>query len=428
MKKITAIIMILVMVFALCGCEQLAKLRGIELPELPNNSTVEPTATIAPNEPSAPVAVEPAEKNPTRVIVKISKTEREHFDPAEGNTPILNFAFESPFVDIKGRDEAANTINEFTAMLDETYCTGNDYGYGADFGENLLLEMATDNFTYAYETGSDLYLEFSSNRTVKVERADEQVLTLQYTTYTFTGAVHGNYGNRAFVFDTEDGSLVTLDRLTNNLDEFSAAVLEKMKDIAASDPELEFIDNRDETLQGLIREGSWYLDGNGLVIFANPYEIASYGQGIVSFKIPYSELAGLIDDMWIPAPADEEGELSVILQSEFQDGSMEVIDRIVTDDIGEELCLVASGTVYDVRVSEVGYADYNGEFYETEHLWNCSRLDNCAVQIKTMIPDGMPKLMISYTSADGSRINQLISQSGFDGNIILTDDSIVAVG
>ena len=54
-------------------------------------------------------------------------------------------------------------------------------------------------------------------------------------------------------------------------------------------------------------------------------------------------------------------------------------------------------------------------------------MTNCAVQISTVIPEGMPNLRISYRAEDGLRYLYL-TESGEDGSLILADDSIQAVG
>lgn len=430
MKKIISIAILFVMLFSLCACEQIEQLQGIELPELPKAETSEEPTGEAPKvqeQPAEATVSKLVEASPLRIIAAVTKTEEQFFDPAEGKQLILDFSYETPHVDILDRDEAANAINEYIAMLDETYCTGNDYGDGAGNGLNMLLELATDNFTYAYETGNDVSLELSSNRTVSVERADSAVLSLLYYSYLYMGGAHGEYNYRGYVFDTEDGSLVTLDKLLTDTEKFEDVALEYMKAAMAEDDEA-FPDVSDESLLGLVRDGSWYLGKSGVTIFPDLYEIASYADGIKMFEIPYETLAGLVNEKYLPPEYAGEGELSVIPQSEFEDGSMEVVDKIVTAENGEELCLIVSGTVYDVRISSVAYTDYTGKFYETAHLWNCSYMTDCAVQIQTMIPDGMPDMLISYRAADGTQVNRLLTQSGEDGSLILVEDDIAAVG
>ena len=99
---------------------------------------------------------------------------------------------------------------------------------------------------------------------------------------------------------------------------------------------------------------------------------------------------------------------------------------VTVSDEGQELCLVSLGNVYDVKLSQVEYMD---RFYETAQLWHCSYMNDCALQLKTLIPEGIPNLMLSYATADGASRSLLISQSGQDGSFTLVEEgSIEAVG
>lgn len=415
-KKIISAFLILMMAVSLCGCDSLSKLSEVELPPPPLIEDAEKASQTS-QEISGIEAPEKVNEPAAKVIVNITKTSEQHYDPATGEQLILDFSYETPRVDILWRDSAANAINEFIAMLDETYCTGNDYGNGSSDGLNMMLELAIDNFTYAYETGADINLEMSSNRSVSIERSDDAVLSLLYTTYTYKGGESGEYDYRAYVFDTENGSLVSFDTLASYNSELRQYVLDSLKDFAAKNPEIiDAGEITEETLDGLLA-GAWCLDDGGMKIFFNK------DNTLHLFVIPFSELDTLIDEKWLPKAKDGSGELTAISQSEFTDGSMEVVDKVFADSEGEDICLVVSGTVYDVNVTRVGYSDFNGTFYETEQLWNCSYMDDCVLQIRAAIPDGMPNLSVSYKTADEEFISLLISQSGEDGRIILVDDS-----
>ena len=102
-----------------------------------------------------------------------------------------------------------------------------------------------------------------------------------------------------------------------------------------------------------------------------------------------------------------------------------MIDKVVVDENGTALCIEAEGTVYDVRLSKVDYAD---RFYETALLWSCSYMNDCILQLNAAIPEGMPNLMVSYRDADGTQHKLLLTQSGEDGSYILSDENIEAVG
>ena len=428
MKKLFSIFLALAMLFALCSCDA-QEIREQLLPKAPEAEVVVQPVSTEPPAPAETPEPAPAAKEPTnRVIVTISKNVQEFYDPAEERQLILDFSYETPHVDILERDEAAAAINEYVSLLDETYCTGNDYGAGAGDGLNAMLELAIDNFTYAYETGTDVNLELSSNRRVSISRSDDSVLSLVYTTYVYKGGDKGETKTSSYVFDTESGDLLTLDMLAADRGAFDAAVLESMKAAAAADPVFSGVEGIDELLPGLLREGAWALTREGIEFVSDEHEFSQTVDGVFRAAVSYEQLAGLMDEKYLPVCGVEEGTVSVIPQADFQDGSMEVIDKVFVDNEGEDLCLVAEGTVYDVSLSRVGYTDFNGRFYQTRQLWNGSFMRDCVLQLRTMIPDGMPDLLLSYRTAAGEKVSRLITQSGEDGSIILIEDNIVAVG
>ena len=176
-----------------------------------------------------------------------------------------------------------------------------------------------------------------------------------------------------------------------------------------------------------MRDTNWYFDNDGMRIFSDLYEIAPYAAGIIEFSIPYDMLSGHIDEKWMKTQKTGSGSLTAMAQSDIQDGSVEIIDRVAVSDTGAEIAVAAEGTVYQAKLSEVEYV--NDGFIETKQLWAASQMKDCVLQIVTDIPDGMPNLMISYLDASGAEHDLLITQSGQDGSIILMDkDSVRAQG
>ena len=432
MKKIMALILVVALAATLCACDELEKLQQVELPPLP---TAEPSQEPETEPEASPEAEETPEPTPepqelgNRVIVSIKNNTEIHNAPDNEAQRILTFSYDTPQVHIEGNDAAAAAINDHIALLDELYYTGTGVGDGV----NALLEMALDNYSYAVDTGTELGLEYSSDRTVSVPRADNAVVSLVLSTYTYTGGVHGNYYDRGYVYDARTGELLTLEKLSDDLDSFSAFVRDYLLDLAANDEtyaSLANIEDQSAALTALLREGSWYFDKNGLVIFSDVYELASYAEGIISFTVPYEALEGYIKADWLPIQRGSgDGSFEVSLQSDVASGSVEIIDKVTADSDGLELCLKAVGTVYDISINSVEYADYSHKFFETASHWACSYMSDCAIQLVTVIPEGMPNLMISYTTADGVRHHSLISQSGIDGSISLTDaETVEAIG
>lgn len=440
MKKIIALLLAVALNGSLCACSTLDKIMSVELPPLPT-AVHDETPTPEPAQIPAEVTAAPTESDSphvlaNHVVVGISESTQEFFDQQNGTQKILTFSYETPAIYIEGREEASEAINEYIARLNETYVTGNDYGVGTADGLNVMLEMAQDNYYVSVENNLNLPLEFASDNTVKVKRIDENCIDLVYTSYVYTGGAHGNYADRAYVFDSETGELATLSALTDNTDALASYLSEYMMKLISEDKEQYYSEripdgyltdtSTDEAVKALVRDGSWYFDNDGMCIFSDPYEIGPYAAGIVEFHIPYNDLRGHIASRWIKAKDTESGDLTARSPEEIEDGTVEIIDRVVTGDVGTEMALYADGPIYQVKLSEVEYLD---NFYEIRQLWAGSYMKDCVLQVKTDIPDGMPNLMISYYDADDVLHEKLITQSGDDGHIVLMDkESIKAQG
>lgn len=428
MKRTIALLTAMMLCVSLCACTALEKLKNMELPPLP---TALPEETQPIGETDAP---QTGHKLANHIVVGITENTQEFFDQQNGTQKILTFSYETPAVYVEGNEAASEAINEYIARLNETYVTGNDYGVGTADGLNVMLERAQDNYYISVENNLDLPLEFSSDKSVKTKRIDEQCLALVYTTYSYTGGAHGNYGDDAYVFDGTTGELVTLDKLSGDTQQLAEYLTECMVALVSEDKEQYYSQrlgdgsylsgvSMDDALKALVRDGNWYFDADGMCVFSDLYEIAPYAVGIVEFHIPYDKLSGHIDEKWIKAPESESGKLTAMAQSEIKDGSVEIIDRVAVSETGAEIALAAEGAIYQVKLSTVEYV--NDDFFETSQLWAGSYMKNCVLQVVTDIPDGMPNLMISYLDADGTAHDVLITQSGLDGAIILMDKNAV---
>ena len=444
MKKLVLIVLTLALAFSLCACEEMEALQKVELPSLPTVS-IEPTAAPEitpipgldlPDETPVLWEEEPAQtaEPETRVIVNFKSTAYEEFDPAEGTQRILSFSYDTPIVLIDGRDAAAAAINEYIALLDETYYTGNDYGDGYSTGYNGMLEAAEDNFAYVMGNNVEgIPLEFSSTRTVRVSRGDDQVLSLVFTTYEYTGGAHGMYVEEAYCFDTVTGERISLDQLSTDFDAFAEELTRRMVEMATTDeyyadriPDSFVSPEQYETaFAALLREGNWYLGSEGLTIFSDLEELGPYAAGIVEFTIPYDELRGMMDGRFFPAARDGEGAFSIAALADVPEGTIEILDRVSVEPASQELLLTVEGKVYDVRLATVYYSD---QFYENSQVWYCGYMKDCAVQLAASIPEGLPNLMLSYQTADGERHNKLLSQNGMEGGFTLVNDSIQVLG
>lgn len=435
MKKLISLIL-LVSVLSLSACGVSEVVNNVSLPPVPTSEPAEAEATAAPA-PSEPVT----ETSHQHIIINFDKTELQAYDPQQGTELILSFSYETPYVHVPANVSAEETINEFIAMIDESFYTGDTYGLvydsGCAYGYNNMLTMAEDNYNYIVNSTINFEgkgFELANHRTVSVERCDEELLTLLYHDYVNLGGVHGSYGYRAYNFDLKDGSVASLDSIAEDPEYLRIFLLNYMINAVDGDEELQqrmagFVNEEgmpslEDALAALIREGSWYFTEDGITIFSDLYELCSYAAGIIGFKIPYSELEGYIKAEYLPEETAGEAAFSVVPAEELRESSKEIIDMLKLQEDGQTVYLVAEGKARDVRISRVDYAD---GFYETERLWYCSEMEDCVLQLVTAIPEGMPELKLSYSDLSGEHVFYL-SQSGVDGSLILVDEGIEAVG
>ena len=443
MKKIVSLILCVSMLFALSACAELDALRNAELPPLP---TAEPKATEEPVSADEETAREESRETPVpvipaaagdatgaeigdRVIIYTRKTS-EDMEAPDGNL-ILNFSYVTPTVRIDERPETAKMINEQLVLFDEAYISGS----GSDRGKNHLLEEALDNYSYVHDTGAELNTMFTSARTVKSLRADGSVVSFRYWTSVYTGGKGGSHAYYGVNYSTQTGEKLTLDMLSSDAETLKTALGDRIISIARENGDLyaEISKNdvdADSALRALVREGNWYFSGEGMVFFPEFGELMPEDSAFPMFTIPYASLVGVIDEQFLPAAREGETELTILPLDEVEDGTIWSIDRLALSE-GDELYLKVDGTAYDVTVSNFYYVDEvegDERFYESERYWYASFMTDCALQIRTAIPEGMPDLMIAYTDADYIQHRLFLSEDGETGHVALVDDTIQAVG
>lgn len=422
MKKFFSAILCICMFFSLCACAGIEP-AGTENTPLPASDETTEEAPAAEST-AAPVDAHGAQLG-DRVIIRTVKT-LENFN-APDNTVILLFSYVTPTVRIEEKPEVAAAINEQLCLLDEAYITGS----GNEPGKNEILEDALDNFAYVTEKDADLGTSFSAARAVVSTRADGSAISFRYSKNIYTGGTP-RYGYMAVNFDSETGEMLTLDALSADPDAFRqlladgvvAAARENSvlyRQLSQDDP------NIDSSLAAVVREQNWYFAADGIAFIPDYGELKPAEQDLL---VPYETVAGVIDERFLPVKREGEGSFDVVRVEDVTDGTVHSIDRLLVSD-GEELYLTVEGTAYDVTISSFFYdhfAEGDDRFHAKDRLWYASYMTDCALQICTIVPNGMPDLMITYTDAEHVSHRLFISQSGVGDGVALVDDTIEAVG
>lgn len=347
----------------------------------------------------------------------------QHVIDVEEKTPVPKFDVTASF----SFDDSELTLDDGTAYYKQSIGTAEISSKDSRAAERINASLAElyvklqSDAEYTQKLAQDQtdeIVELSYNCTPTVARIDTHVLSLIFDVSQDTGGIHADLTRLSRSYNSDTGELLTLSNIAKNADQLKTFLKNYVIGLAAGDEYKEngesiLFDDFETTIGELIDNGSnWYFNDNGLVIYANPYDIAPYSSGVLKFEIPYSTLEEFMDDDYMPV--DYEGENGIVLAddgTEIDRDSLDILDTITYDEGGQSVVLSAEETVYNVKI-----------YTADETLWQRNYLTSGeGVEVISYIPDVMSNIAICYQLADGTQIVRGIFQSGEDGSIMLVE-------
>jgi hypothetical protein len=138
---------------------------------------------------------------------------------------------------------------------------------------------------------------FESSNIIYITHNDNQFLTLDYSTASYTGGAHGIYGHLFKVFNLKNGKVLQLEDIFNagfekNLTQIIEQALRAEYQIPAFKSLAEF----GFTLPNgkFYTTRNFYLNRFGIGFYYNVYEIAPYSIGSQDIFVPYAKIKQLI--------------------------------------------------------------------------------------------------------------------------------------
>ena len=386
-----------------------------------------PTAVTTPGrtDTPAPIATDvPVIYINAPVSVEISRTSETVMDDTDSDV-LLRYSADRPQISLPDNTAAAERIN--AALLEDyRFFTEGEANMEGPVGKAAFADAAREEYRMRCTDGTkDAFYPYQLERTVDVTRGDDRVLSLTYLDATYLGGAHGYAGLSAVDYDLRTGEKLRLEDLSDD----PAAFLEQCADWLWEDSRSGehtalalggYFPDYEEALPGLLRDGNWYFADEGIVVIANPYEIAPYASGRIEFTLPYDWLCWQIRDEYLPTARKGSGSLT----GEIRD-TAGAADYLVDDGTnGQGACVLftAHGPVEDISLVRVEYLEYSNSFLDDGTLWYASHLnDGKTLQLRTWIGDVLPTLKIRWKQSDGKQEEYLISQSGRDGSLVLLD-------
>ena len=277
-KRIFALIMALCLVFALAACGQ------AETEESPA-----PAESEEPAGSETPAGTEEPEESEAPEALNAEVTFEEELSTVEEDgVTYMTAQSVAPNVSIEGADEAAQAI---ASVLSERLTVSQE-----DIDE--YAAMAREHYDTLDETERESFGGYSIRYSAEVKRS-EGVLSVLCTRTEYTGGAHDNTSVFGLTFDLSTGALLSAADIAADYEGRCGKVAESVSARAEELEEGTITGDLDAYAGGVLDTEKWYLDGEGLVVFAAPDELAPHAAGTIVFTIPYSELEGLLNDSLI---------------------------------------------------------------------------------------------------------------------------------
>lgn len=323
-----------------------------------------------------------------------------------------NVSYMSPTVFMPERSDAAAKINESLEALATEYTTKtyqDNYGhYTQNIGDGTAKGLSA----------------FGMERTIRSQRADSGVISLRIVDRASLGTTN-TLKISGISYDPQTGDELKLADLGSSSEKLVNTVSEKILVSFNEDPKYQgvfFNEGYTETIKSLVSDGHWYLSADGIVIIANPGEIADAAAGFYEFTVPYSELGDVISKDYIPSAEldGSEGDVSVEFAADNSSADLTFLGSPAAEDI-KSLILSASGSIYDLDVYTISYNESAKTYNILKQILACSDMsDGAALAINAQLEGTTPGMVVRFKLADATQEIRLLSLDE-NGAVKVTD-------
>ncbi len=165
-----------------------------------------------------------------------------------------------------------------------------------------FIEDEYANALQCREDWDDPSMYLYRNVRYAIMRADSNVFSVKHFTSWNYGGAHGEYSNYGVNYDTKTGKVLEIWDVIRDKEKLKELLCAKLNEKYGD--ELLFgpvEDSMDEYLNGTY-EFSWVLGYEGVTIFFNPYELASFAAGILTINIDFDECPEIFNEEYCRVP------------------------------------------------------------------------------------------------------------------------------
>ena len=199
--------------------------------------------------------------------------------------------------DLKLKKEAAQRYPGLAAALDNMNTAA--HGEAGDMIEKMsktLAEVWAEQ-KKSKETMPSYFFCNYLNSDYSAVRIDPQAVCLHKFTYAYMGGAHGDYGLTSYNLDPVSGKRIMLNQIAADLETLERYVCDNLP---VQYPNASFFDHQNvvhnlfarasgDEMDVQILEEHWSLTDSGIEFHFNPYELASYADGLLTLSISYKD-------------------------------------------------------------------------------------------------------------------------------------------
>lgn len=178
--------------------------------------------------------------------------------------------------------------------------------YQNEFGieiETEGQEYVCDNNHFVAKLFDTKYFTGAMQYLFEGEENQYFCLEVDFEGYWYSGGVHGLPYKLTYLFDLDDGSIVSVENILNvSEEEFRTLAAEYTVEDFRENGEKYFSNNEDSIYENVYKNINFdhfmYLSVEGVVIEYAPYELGCFGAGFIPVTIPYEEFGIKLVDVY----------------------------------------------------------------------------------------------------------------------------------
>jgi peptidoglycan-N-acetylglucosamine deacetylase len=173
---------------------------------------------------------------------------------------------------------------------------------GADFVSATIRDfvqgMQTETIQQFAEWYDPTFLTFGWSLGIDYEefQYSDNIISYNFSVYTYTGGAHGNINYQTYTFDLENGTEVTYEDLfqadVNELAVISPIVQQALNEHLGEMTDAQWIE--DGTGENPDNYQNFILTDGALIFYFDPYQVAAYAAGPQMVSIPLVDLAEVL--------------------------------------------------------------------------------------------------------------------------------------